>query len=64
MIITEICSNPGSLVLLEEALPHTATVPNPAQRIVEPPNSTRAVEHILKFLSGSLNRYAFFVSYQ
>jgi hypothetical protein len=31
---------------------------------VEPPNSTRAVEHILKFLSGSLNRYAFFVSYQ
>jgi hypothetical protein len=31
MIITEICSDPGSLVLLEEALPHTATVPNPAQ---------------------------------
>jgi hypothetical protein len=62
MIMTDSCTDPGTLVLHEEALPHIATVPIPAERIVEPPTSTRAVEQVPNFLFSSLNRYAFFVS--
>jgi hypothetical protein len=37
LIMTDSCIDPLTLILLEEALPHMATVPIPAQRIVEPP---------------------------